>query len=956
MIINKSHVFIGSFISLIFCYGVNPPESFSQSIQLDGSTPTRINLSISGSCIPQCLISNGTTRGQNLFHSFRSFNVASNSRVLFLGGNAKNIFSRVTGISPSTINGTIGVYSGNANLFLINPNGIIFGDNANLSLNGSFLATTASGIRFGNQGSFTSTASPVPEITIHPSALLFGHTTQPISLANASLSVLSNQNFYLIGGPILINSSEISAVDGHIGLTGLAQEGEIDINKLDNGQLSFVIPDRLRRANLLINGSSINVTGNGTGNIDFLFKDIDISNSLILAGFEPLVVPDLSKTGNISLSANDSITISGSLVVNRIRAGAVGRGGDVNVTAKNIFLTNFTELSATTFGIGPAGDVKVSAQETFSLDQSNVFSNVEARFDSQSGNYEFRAEGNGGLISIKADILTLDNDSEITAITRGTGNSGQVQIKANKITLKNTNGEDITGIFTNIEQGGVGNGGEINIMAESLDVSDGSQITASVRGARGGLPGGIGKGGNISIDTSRYISLSGFSRISGFASGVLALTEEGANGQGGNINIQTPKLSVIFGADITTQTRNKQDGGNININVHEIEVLGGSQITSSTFDAGNAGNIEINATKNITLAGQDPPFSRRRRLQLIESFQTNEGINANVISSQLAAFRDLGPGSGIYANTTLESSGNAGNIIIDPPSIFISDGARIAVNSQGSGLGGNIQILAGDLTLDRGSITAATASNKGGSISIQLEDFLFLRNQSEISASAGELTQSNSTQPITGGNITIIAKNIVAEPNSNSDIFANSFGGEGGVINLTATKNLFGFDLENNDLNFRSLNTRNNTTNDITARSSVSPDLNGQVFITTGEVDPGDNLSEQPETVVPPQEIAKGCRPGQTLGNSTFTHVGRGGLPPSPHQTQTPTTVWQDLRSHNLQPASISSTDQSPSSLIHTPPSSITEAKGWTKDTQGRIYLTANVPQPAQSPQPIATC
>ena len=99
-------------------------------------------------------ITAGTTAGRNLFHSFTEFNVEAGRSAYFIDSGVANIFTRVTGGNPSNIDGTLGVMGGNANLFLINPSGVIFGPNASLNLNGSFGATTANAIQFGDQGCF----------------------------------------------------------------------------------------------------------------------------------------------------------------------------------------------------------------------------------------------------------------------------------------------------------------------------------------------------------------------------------------------------------------------------------------------------------------------------------------------------------------------------------------------------------------------------------------------------------------------------------------------------------------------------------------------------------------------------------------------------------------------------------------------------------------------------------
>ena len=74
----------------------------------------------------------------------------------------------MTGGNASNILGTLGV-DGAANLFLMNPNGILFGENARLDLGGSFVGTTANGVQFGEQGNFSATNPEAPGLlTVNP--------------------------------------------------------------------------------------------------------------------------------------------------------------------------------------------------------------------------------------------------------------------------------------------------------------------------------------------------------------------------------------------------------------------------------------------------------------------------------------------------------------------------------------------------------------------------------------------------------------------------------------------------------------------------------------------------------------------------------------------------------------------------------------------------------------------
>ncbi|TAG85172.1 MAG: filamentous hemagglutinin N-terminal domain-containing protein, partial [Oscillatoriales cyanobacterium] len=118
--------------------------------------------------LPSERITGGATRGVNLFHSFREFNIKSGEGAYFENPSGiANIFTRVTGGQPSNILGTLGV-QGNANLFLINPRGLIFGPNARLDLRGSFVASTAESIVFNNGFEFSSTTGQTsPLLTVN---------------------------------------------------------------------------------------------------------------------------------------------------------------------------------------------------------------------------------------------------------------------------------------------------------------------------------------------------------------------------------------------------------------------------------------------------------------------------------------------------------------------------------------------------------------------------------------------------------------------------------------------------------------------------------------------------------------------------------------------------------------------------------------------------------------------
>ena len=144
-------------------------------IRPDRTLPNNSSVTINGSVFN---ITGGTQAGRNLFHSFQQFSVPTGGTASFNNGlDIQNIISRVTGGEASNIDGLIKA-SGTANLFFLNPNGIVFGRNASLNIGGSFVATTANAIQFGNIGTLSASVPNNPALlTVNPSALFFNQMT-----------------------------------------------------------------------------------------------------------------------------------------------------------------------------------------------------------------------------------------------------------------------------------------------------------------------------------------------------------------------------------------------------------------------------------------------------------------------------------------------------------------------------------------------------------------------------------------------------------------------------------------------------------------------------------------------------------------------------------------------------------------------------------------------------------
>ncbi|MDJ0572827.1 MAG: filamentous hemagglutinin N-terminal domain-containing protein, partial [Pleurocapsa sp. MO_192.B19] len=147
----------------LFAFGISLiATSVSGQITPDGSLPTNVNQQ--GNITE---ITGGEQAGSNLFHSFQDFSVQTGNEAFFNNAvDIDNILSRVTGGNISSIDGLIRA-NGSANLFLINPAGIVFGDNARLDVGGSFLGSTSTGLLFDDGTEFSATDIAAPVLTIN---------------------------------------------------------------------------------------------------------------------------------------------------------------------------------------------------------------------------------------------------------------------------------------------------------------------------------------------------------------------------------------------------------------------------------------------------------------------------------------------------------------------------------------------------------------------------------------------------------------------------------------------------------------------------------------------------------------------------------------------------------------------------------------------------------------------
>ena len=740
------------------------------------------------------IIEGGTPNGNNLFHSFQEFSLPTNTQAFFNNGlDIQNIFTRITGNSISNIDGLIRA-NGVASLFLINPNGIIFGPNARLNIGGSFFASTASSIKFNDGIEFSTTnpaATPLLNINV-PIGLQLGTNPKEISVRNVGnnlsidptngrisgrdslvgLQVQPGKSLALIGGRVTFDGGILQAPGGRVELGGLIEAGTIGINADD----SFSFPEGVQKADVLLaNRSALNAIGFNGGSITINAQNLDIlEGSFISSGIGENLGSLDARSGDITLNATGVINIGQlSIIDNQLNANALGNAGNINIQARALTLTNGSGLTAGTFGQGNAGSIKITASDTISLDGvgnqeflTGIFSLVAQG-----------AVGNAGGIDITTKSLTANNGALLSTSTFGQGNAGSVRITAsdtisfdgggnnsNSISSNsNSINSNFSGASSSVQKGAVGQAGGVDITTRSLRVSHGARLNTSTFGQ--------GDAGSIKITANDTVSFDGvgINQLSGVIrkSAAISTVESGAIGNAGGIDITTRSLTVTNGARLSTSTLGQGNagnieirasdtvlvdgvssngffsamkssaaagavgnGGNIDITTGSLLVTNGAELNTSTLGHGNAGTVRITASDNVLLDGV--------------------GSNGNV--------------SGVRSSVEQNGLGNAGGVVITTRSLSLTNGAQLAAGTFGQGDGGSVKITASDtISLDgvgsNGISTsifsgvAAGAIGQGGGIDITTGS-LSLTNGAQLAA--GTFGQGDA------GTVTITASDTIS--------------------------------------------------------------------------------------------------------------------------------------------------------------------------------------------------
>ena len=655
-------------------------------------------------------IEGGTTAGDNLFHSFQEFSVPAGREAFFNNAaQISNILTRVTGGKISNIDGLIRA-NGNANLFLINPNGIVFGENARLNIGGSFFGTTANSIVFDNGVEFGAAAGEgQPLLTVNvPIGLQWGGQTgrirvrgdghgltaiNPISLpisrenSNLGLQVTSGNTLALVGGDVRLNGAALTAEGGRIevGGVGVGFVGLIAPSSADSNQwhLNYDEVSRFQDVRLL-EQSAVDVSGTGVGSMQIVGEQITLRDGSIALlqnqGTQPF--------GKVRVQASEFLTLTGTTTDGLIPSGfrqetlGAGNASNLEISTQRLAIREGGQIFNRTQAGGQTGDINIQASESISLvNRSPINPTVGSLIGISS-----LGTGAGGNITVSTGNLNIRGGATLASSTSGTGAGGNIFVNATEaIRAIGANPQINTPSVISSTSFGVGNAGSVTLNANSAIVRGGGQI--------GSVAVASGDSGTVVLNATELVEVSGTLPGSNLPSQINGSTNQPGerfqvlfglppipSGFSGNVEINTPRLNLKDGGQVTVRNEGTGSAGNIEVNAETIFLKDGGNLTAATL-SGEGGNIQLSLDDSLLL--------RNGSFISAEAGDAGNGGNITINTETIALLEN----STITANAF---EGNGGNIQITTRGIFVSPDSSITASSE-FGVDGIVEITNPDV-------------------------------------------------------------------------------------------------------------------------------------------------------------------------------------------------------------------------------------------------------------------
>ncbi|MGA1844977.1 MAG: filamentous hemagglutinin N-terminal domain-containing protein, partial [bacterium] len=716
-----------------------PPEAPAQ-ITLDGTLGPHGPLEGPDYLITHAM---GEQVGGNLFHSFGEFNVHTGETATFTGpGSVENIIGRVTGGSASLIDGLVSSAIPGADLFLINPSGMLFGPNALLDISGSFYASTAGYLRLGESGRFDAAHPATSLLSIAPPSAFGFPDGMPegIAVEGSFLQVPEGETLSLVGGDIRIEEGILYTEEGGIGIASVASGGEALLEghdiRLESSSLGSIE---------LAGYSYVSVAGSGGAGIFIRGGRFVVSDSMVSA-----MVEGDEAEGCIDIRVQDEVRITEAGEITSFGIDE-GRGSPIVIDAGRVVIEDDGSINSACDGQALGGDIAITAGESIRVTggdyaESGIYTWTEGEGDAGSltisspsvtvtddavisgGTYD---EGAGPRIAVQADTVVLDGGGTIENCSYGSGRGGDIAIQSSGETSISGYGEYRSGIYAQaydegdagdisldcgslaiIREGIItgetdeyayGRGADIAISVQQLEITEGGAISVATYGP--------GRGGEVRIQAEESVFIAHPGEFSSPGIGA----ETWGSGDAGLIAIETPLLTIADGGEVSGITQAEGTGAYVLIDAGRVSITDG-YVTSSCLEgaSGNSGGIVIRASEQVLISS------------LAESGDSVSGIfsmtgghgDAGGISVSAPVVR-VENGAEIGASTAF-GTGRAGDIALSTGSLEIAEGGRINSSSEGTGQGGMISMNSAESIRIEGGRIMALADDDGDAGRIEI--------------------------------------------------------------------------------------------------------------------------------------------------------------------------------------------------------------------------------------------
>ncbi|WP_207679220.1 filamentous hemagglutinin N-terminal domain-containing protein [Desulfonema magnum] len=907
-----------------------------RGIRLDGSLGTAGKLSLPGPDY-EIKAEYGQQAGANLFHSFQQFNIHSDESATFTGPDSvKNIISRVTGESASWIDGRLASAIPDADLYFLNPAGLMFGPNASLDLGGSFHISTADYLKMGENEKFF--AEPTEDEILSVSApTAFGFLNKNLETFeglisikgsgeisedewdghSSGLAVSEGNTISVIGREIRMENGtwfrtvesndlgyvntnaekllgNLSAPDGQINVASIASAGEVAI---ENGKPE--IRDAAGGSITMSGKSLIDVSGQGAGNVFIRCGKFVSDDSSIYA-----------KTfGDM-------------------------HGGGIEIQANDISFENGSEINTNTYGSGKGGDVTLEASETVTFSGADELKNTSRIIIETYSKAE--NAGDTGLLDISAKDILFSDGTYIHNGTWGSGNSGKMMLRAEDDICFSGIGYDYYlnyylrlylgenpfnpdaswgGILSNVQMFSTGgNSGDIEIEADNLFLSDSATILSSTLGA--------GNSGSVNINAADSVMITGSVGPGPWPGGISTLTFSPAigvvTGDAGSISLEAGELTIkdgrylssdsepqwgeecgksgeidirvsgdvlvsgvnSYGSDVSTITVssgvNSGEAGNIFLEANSLSVKDGAAISAATRGNANGGNIHIDVADSVHVRGSSP-----LKIYTSEDFSQ---YTMNDSHSRIEA----------HSSCSDADSGNSGTMSVTAQNINISDSGLITTSTAGGGKAGDITFEAGHVELsDNALITSESTlpENGGAAGTITVNaDSVGLSANSAITTEA----LSTGSGEAADGKITVTAGDRLYLNNSNITTSVRGGHGKGGDIEISEPESVIlnhgkieANAYEGTGGNIRIVSGQFIRSSDSAVEASSEKGIDGNINIESPDTDVGTSLTVMPGNYLDAGKWAKTpCSKRSAENMSQFVIRHKDAAPGSPDDWQ----------------------------------------------------------------------